>query len=1085
MVVIIQDTANRNVIIVSSHIYRNPIFDLIPKPLPGEDQTSYIKKFVNQIAALFAKANILQKYVLFKYVMEIYGQVLENEQAKWRPKIKPLPPPAQRKERPRIQAAINVSGDGEDGENARANVQSIEEVMPMPVGQGEVGGVASESVEEIRLDLSAVNNENVYLLPPDEGTTKEKDDMMTFNFVGKYLDNIDDHLGVRDFENFNVEMNNSSMTSYPTMSQHLSELNERNNQPSVMGQVPTTEQRRDSVYHTPKTRYHLRPRSSALLASLGPGDTTPPGQRRSAALRSSNSSETTPTQRPIHHQRRRRFLTEDEYSLCLPIRKRKIIAEARLPLPRNNVCHTVVSYYSMDFSLIREEFSHALHGRSFFARAENNRTTEPSLVIISPEEIRNPPPPPHEQPPAAIDQLQNSTLDQVRHIDFSHMMPGNLQGQHLLVPPPPQPHQETAVHQSNISAMDDVRQAPSNLGGDLSLPLRMTSQKQLAPENLPSSFAATAGEANNSLQIAAEDFGIPPPPQPRGDQVGDIEIPPPPPAIQEADELLQPPFPALDGTNTSAQPDDVLMPPPPPPPETSANASGLESSNLMNITEYNPLRPLPTPDSGAPGLNVSHYPRLHGEDEAAEPTPQGQLSASDSVLASAGLDKTLRNPLVEVARPTPDSGVPNISAGNLSKFKTPMLQGSADVPEGGATLSSADEDQFHSNLQRQREISMASTPIRRPSQDLSVSARPSLAKTIDIHSSNEESGSNNTTTTQLANMGPSSQVQQQNLQLGISQLPRITEEFAIRPSTFEQQIPIAATIPEMSQSTNQSSNAAGGDAGWYRDWLAILRDRQQNPNYTNTTLPQRKRRRRHPRIQRPRRLNVDEEEEEGPISNIPQNIDAPEIAGSGGNSLSKAAAVQAFFSAFIPETTASPPPQPPPAIVINGGRTNGGFTDEIPPASSPPSPLAASQESAYHRFVRENTNDLAMIWEHIRSCYALLGQRIPPTEEEDGEEEGGIDEEDEEDFEITTRRPQDEETFRKFDLQTLLSAPRKRLNVKLNIIQNLVRYNSFDFTKLPCIEDRISAAMGFAFVLELKAAGFVFLSSDGCTVALA
>ncbi|XP_073823667.1 uncharacterized protein [Musca autumnalis] len=604
--------------------------------------------------------------------------------------------------------------------------------------------------------------------------------------------------------------------------------------------------------------------------------------------------------------------------------------------------------------------------------------------------------------------------------------------------------------------MDDIRQAPSHMVMEeaaagltnLSLPLKMTSQKEVT-ENLPAS--ALAGVSNDSLNLGNEEpvipSGIPAPPpvdHSRGDQSGEIPVdinlmpPPPAPLIEDVEsgiiDIQLPPSATLEReaiTSLEQVPkppeviaDEMRMPPPPPPPPTT---DVITKTNLDKTIHNATKPPLTTPDSGVP-----------------------ITTATSSALAS-----TLQNPLQ--TGPTPDSGIPPLSItteGNLSNLKTPFEKG-AITAAGGAT-SSIDEQQFYSNLEGSRTDSsrMASTPVARPELRSVTSERKSFMEAIDIHQS---------TATE---------------QPFTSRLSKILEEHAVRPS--QELIPLAAVphdggppqeliptaIPELSQGTNLSSQATAEDGGgWYRDWLAILRERQQNVSYTHTTVPQRKKR---PRP-RPRRLNVDEEEPPSTAANAGDQA-AVAVAGGVASEGATAAAVEAFFSNFLNETRA--PQQPPPVTDENDNNMTNGFAAAAAPPHPPPDDdlpsLPPSQESAYHQFVRENTDDLSLIWENIESCYALLGQHINHIENESTDDEDG----------------HLQEAFRKYDIQTLLNAPRKRLNVKLNIIQNLIRHNSFDFTKLPCIEDRLSAAMGFAFILELKAAGFISLSSDGCTVAL-
>ncbi|KAL9924840.1 ATP-dependent RNA helicase vasa isoform 1-T1 [Glossina fuscipes fuscipes] len=66
-----------------------------------------------------------------------------------------------------------------------------------------------------------------------------------------------------------------------------------------------------------------------------------------------------------------------------------------------------------------------------------------------------------------------------------------------------------------------------------------------------------------------------------------------------------------------------------------------------------------------------------------------------------------------------------------------------------------------------------------------------------------------------------------------------------------------------------------------------------------------------------------------------------------------------------------------------------------------------------------------------------------------------------------------------YDAELVLNACKRRLSVKRDIIRALICNRSFDFTKLDCITDKMAAAIGFAFVLELKAVGLINLAANG------
>lgn len=72
-----------------------------------------------------------------------------------------------------------------------------------------------------------------------------------------------------------------------------------------------------------------------------------------------------------------------------------------------------------------------------------------------------------------------------------------------------------------------------------------------------------------------------------------------------------------------------------------------------------------------------------------------------------------------------------------------------------------------------------------------------------------------------------------------------------------------------------------------------------------------------------------------------------------------------------------------------------------------------------------------------------------------------------------------EKSVMHYDAELLLNACRRRLSIKRDIIRALICSRSFDFTRLECITDKMAAAIGFAFVLELKAVGLITLAANG------
>lgn len=522
------------------------------------------------------------------------------------------------------------------------------------------------------------------------------------------------------------------------------------------------------------------------------------------------------------------------------------------------------------------------------------------------------------------------------------------------------------------------------------------------------------------------------------------------------------------------------------------------------------------------------------------PPPPALPLQSATISTTTGDNQTLQPPHIIITPDTgyeggttfssikaPDSGAAMLSSlpnQNLSitKFSTPLPHGRGLMPHSSSGFPSipSEDNIFISHLEhRSRGETIASTPLQR--KDLAFS-RKTLAASFAMDDS-DNSVSLPTTVRQDPAGGIASHLMDIpeelaveppppvpfQIDVNIEQMPAdveatqpkppISEELqvaanmsekpesklfveAVEPALPHPKPPVPgegehdlANIPRIQETLTQPP-ICDDNVGWYKDWESILRERQNMFSYAKATAPAPKRRR--PRIKRPPRRLVEEME---------QPAEAPPAADNISMNADHANALQQFIHGVMPHVAPPPPTTLPTPTTPTRQPDLGAVSTQQPPLLASPDVVdnetidisatapqqannasntlarTATQES-YHRFILENTEEISIILENFKQCCAMFNNYTDHLEEVTNEDV--------------------RQNSRLYEPEILLNAPRKRLDIKLNIIQNLVRQDSFDFTQLPVVDDRMAAAIGFAFVLELKAAALISLSSDGRTIGL-
>lgn len=444
------------------------------------------------------------------------------------------------------------------------------------------------------------------------------------------------------------------------------------------------------------------------------------------------------------------------------------------------------------------------------------------------------------------------------------------------------------------------------------------------------------------------------------------------------------------------------------------------------------------------------------------PTPNLQAVDSAIVLSAHTDSQTIiRDQTIPPVEPvSSDTGI----------FKTPLPPPPYGVKQPqSSTFPSVDESLFQNKL-RQRILDV-STPLT----GLETSKNLPTRKTLLIQMENEGnlSGSRSdvpaeATTTATDTINIDTHEQQSNLQT-IEE----ARESNIRPSTqmrisngeanvqqtmVLEREPVEQINPLINDNIlNEQAPPGAADDDYRRDWYEILRARLQNTNYGNSTLPQRK-----IKYRRPRRLQLQDEVEEPEPQQLPQ----PAAALPPQDNQSPEHLLQELFAGIVPPLTTNTSQQQQ----QNLNTTNSSSNSFAAGAEAMPlAPDISPEQQEYDQFIIDNADSFETIIQNLNSCRTMLEGHRRRTLKTHLK---------------LNNPPKQEPPYEHFDPSVLLNADKERLAVKLGVIQNIIRQRSFDINKCDFIKDRMSAAIAFGFLLELKSAGLITLTADGRNVAL-
>lgn len=411
-----------------SGYFPNPIFDLIPKKQSSLDDINFLKAFIKKIPELFKKGNLLQKYVLLKYVMESYESCLkQQENARHVKKGK--------KEIGRL-AAAKLGFDATRDHTIPGRHFLLQEDATTINNYSQqhaasLGNTSNDNDDEnngFRLNPGLIDDNELFALPPmamaDGG---DDDDDQDNNFVAQYhkdllqlaeefkhsMDSLNFHTDIDEEQQSRVS---SSLNNAPPI--NLDSITDDNLLPSMQDLLPKNRQEQqkltrqtyevssktvevaEAVKETSRSsqgHYNLRPRRSRIVESLF--SESPPRtlsrNRRSTQGRIDKEGAATSTQRnssllissPQRPPRPRpNYLTEEEYSLRLPMPKRKIVPIGPIPKVQSKRVLSELSYYPIDFTITREEYSYERHKRDDFVNLTlptNTTTTAAEATVGS------------------------------------------------------------------------------------------------------------------------------------------------------------------------------------------------------------------------------------------------------------------------------------------------------------------------------------------------------------------------------------------------------------------------------------------------------------------------------------------------------------------------------------------------------------------------------------------------------------------------------------------------------------------------------------------------------------------------------
>lgn len=411
-----------------SGYFPNPIFDLIPKKQSSLDDINFLKAFIKKIPELFKKGNILQKYVLLKYVMESYESCLKQQE-------KARDVKKGKKEIGRSAAAKLGFDATRDHTSPRRHFLLQEDATTInnysQQHAASLGNTSNDNDDEntgFRLNPGLIDDNELFALPPmamvDGG---DDDNDQDNNFVAQYhkdllqlaeefkhsMDSLNFHTDIDEEQQSRVS---SSLNNAPPI--NLDSITDDNLLPSMQDLLPKNRQEQqkltrqtyevssktvevaDAVKETQRSsqgHYNLRPRRSRIVESLF-SESPPPTlsrNRRSTQGRIDKEGAATSTQRnssllissPQRTPRPRpNYLTEEEYSLRLPMPKRKIVPIGPIPKVQSKRVLSELSYYPIDFTITREEYSYERHKRDDFVNLTlptNTTTTAAEATVGS------------------------------------------------------------------------------------------------------------------------------------------------------------------------------------------------------------------------------------------------------------------------------------------------------------------------------------------------------------------------------------------------------------------------------------------------------------------------------------------------------------------------------------------------------------------------------------------------------------------------------------------------------------------------------------------------------------------------------
>ncbi|TMW42366.1 hypothetical protein DOY81_012554, partial [Sarcophaga bullata] len=429
-----------------------------------------------------------------------------------------------------------------------------------------------------------------------------------------------------------------------------------------------------------------------------------------------------------------------------------------------------------------------------------------------------------------------------------------------------------------------------------------------------------------------------------------------------------------------------------------------------------------------------------------------QFPAAAAATADSGLKQPPLYSVIDSTKAGQQAKLPQtqITPTDSGVFKTPMIP--PELPLKTATITtlpSIEVHDFESNLISRTTLN-TSTPLGvTKTEDMLQLLKH--RKTLLLQKENEISNVTDVSGgSAIIEDNQQTKVAVQTTQYDQLTLQPIVEvgEDVIRPSeSLTTAHPNGDNVAKQNAATlvmelpSQQTTAETENEDYRKDWYEILRTRLQNSNnYANCTTPKHKR-----KFKRPQRIKSLHAELQA--VNLKETVTGPAATSD---------LLQQTLAGILPSLTTS----------ADGPRTANlnNSTDMLYQAGDNfPSPVISPQQQQYDEFIFNNVENITKIVNNLDSCRLMLENYRRSIEKK--------------------LKSPDTNGFKQpcqhYNPEVLLNAPEERLAIKLNLVQNIIRQVSFDFTKCEFIKDRMSAAIGFAFLLELKSAGIINLSSDG------